>query len=217
MSAYAAENQRFKDVLFALAAASEFHESLGRLRLQKFIYLADVLAVAWRRVAKPAGFSPYRNGPYDSRIQNAVDALAFRGLVNVSRLTFRGTKNAESCYGLSPSGQSVVESIANAEEFGDDLQLFREIAREVNRRGWEHIKALVYAEPTYDAARASNYSQRLRTDSQEGNLSLRILREFELAFSQEQNTPLSRRNFVQLFFSLLERHAGLKTERREAN
>jgi len=35
---------RVKDVLFALAAAGECEQSLGRLSLQKMVYLADILA-----------------------------------------------------------------------------------------------------------------------------------------------------------------------------
>src|ERR1051325_3821111 len=89
---------RSKDVLFALAAASAFDQRLGRLALQKFVYLFDLLALAWREIGGSETFRPWRNGPYDLSIQNTVDSLAFRGLTVINDLSFRRTRNTECNY-----------------------------------------------------------------------------------------------------------------------
>jgi hypothetical protein len=205
-------SERFKDVLFALKSASEFKQDLGRLRLQKLIYLSDVLSVAWRKMSDPPGFIPYKNGPYDQRIQNAVDALAFRGLVTATSLSFRQPRITDTTYALTPEGQDTVDKLCEDDAFSEELTLFREIATEVNRRGWSKIKKLVYAEPTYEFARSTNRYGLLRMDSVSRNLSLRILRDFEDAFASERAEPISRRNFIQLFFAFLDEYGGAEAD-----
>lgn len=203
---------RIKDVLFALAAAGEVKQPLGRLPLQKLIYLADVLAPIWREIANPAGFSPYRNGPYDRRIQNTVDALVFRGIAKVSVPTFRQIKNIECQYSLTESGRELIQELTARADLKDDQDLFREIAREVSRRGWQNIKALVYAEPTYDTARTVGDSGRLRTDNPNLNLSREFLRSFRESLVGAKGEPVTRQNLVQLFFAVLEEHAERKPD-----
>src|SRR5687767_2139915 len=103
--------RRCKDVLFALSAAATHQQALGRLALQKLIYLHDVLSIVWREVSASEGFLAWRNGPYDLAIQNAVDSLAFRGLVSISGLHFRKTRNAECHYALTEAGRTAVSML----------------------------------------------------------------------------------------------------------
>jgi uncharacterized protein YwgA len=201
---------RLKDVLFALAAATEVGQPLGRLPLQKLVYLADVLSPIWREVAKPSGFVPYRNGPYDLRIQNTVDSLVFRGFVEVSVPNFRRIDNVECQYSLSRTGSETIKHLSAKPGLQVDLNLFREIVTEVSRRGWENIKALVYAEPTYDTARATANSERLRIDSPTLNLSREFLRDLRYALQGPKGEPVSSRNLVQLFFAVLAQHMKQK-------
>jgi hypothetical protein len=208
---------RSKDVLFALAAAEEVSQPLGRLPLQKMIYLADVLAPLWREASVPAGFSPYRNGPYDRRIQNTVDALVFRGIATVEAPpTFRRADNVECKYLLTEAGRDAVQKIAKESDFDDELGLFRAIAAEISRRGWHHIKALVYAEPTYDNARATGNWARLLTDSPSENLSRGFLRGLRVAMRTPGDRQISRGNLVKMFFAVLERQARLEPTKLES-
>jgi uncharacterized protein YwgA len=207
---------RSKDVLFALAAAEEISQPLGRLPLQKMIYLADVLAPVWREASVPPGFSPYRNGPYDRRIQNTVDALVFRGIATVvAPPTFRRPDNVECKYSLTEAGRDAVKKIAEEKDFDDELGLFRAITAEISRRGWHHIKALVYAEPTYDRARATGNWSRLLTDSPSENLTREFLRGFRDAMRSPTDRPMSRANLIKMFFAVLERQAELEPRKLE--
>lgn len=203
---------RVKDVVFALAAAGECGQQLGRLPLQKMIYLADVLAPIWREISKPAEFKPYYNGPYDYHIQNTVDALVFRGFVTVSDANFRKIKTIECRYSLTPSGKTLVNKLTLVSGLKDDLALFQEISTEVQRRGWQNIKTIVYAEPTYDSARIAENPERLRTESPTKNLSRSFLRDFRDSMVGFDGQPVSRRNLVQMFFAVLTRHARIKNE-----
>lgn len=206
---------RLKDVLFALAAAGDYEQPLGRLPLQKIIYLADVLAPIWREVAKPSGFAPYKNGPYDKRIQNAVDALVFREIAQVSTPRFRRIDNIECQYSLTETGRKLVLQLSALEALHDDLELLREIAREVNRRGWQNIKGLVYAEPTYRTARSSGNAGRLRTDSSTLNLSREFLSDFRESLKGSDGQSVSRRNLVQMFFAVLSKQVDTDSDYNE--
>lgn len=200
---------RTKDVVFALAASDELDHPIGRLALQKVIYLADILSGVWAKLARPGGFSPYKNGPYDSRIQNSVDALAFRGIVSVSTPTFRQLTNVECQYSLTDTGKSFVKQLVSKPDLKDELELFREIAREISRRGWVNIKDLVYAEPTYDLARSMGNSSRLPTNNPTKNLSHCYLKSLEKALSSPDGTVVTRENLVQIFFEILEVQARM--------
>jgi len=203
---------RVKDVAFALAAAGECGQQLGRLPLQKMIYLADVLAPIWREISKPAQFKPYYNGPYDYHIQNTVDALVFRGFVTVSDANFRQIKTIECRYSLTLGGKELVNKLTHVNGLKDDFTLFQEIATEVERRGWQNIKSLVYAEPTYDCAVIAQNPERLRTESPTKNLSRSFLRDFRDSMVGFDGKPVSRRNLVQMYFAVLSRHATIKSE-----
>lgn len=197
--------QRTKDVLFALTAATEYVQSLGRLQLQKTIYLFDILAIAWRQVAGSESFSPWKNGPYDLTIQNAVDSLCFRGLVSINKITFRGIRKTHAAYSLTEVGRIAVEQLSSEEHFADDLALFHEIAREVDGRGWSDIKEIVYSEPTYNLARATNRGHRLSV-RQGQNLSWKLITQIRTGFEAGRTRPMSRRTLVQVFFAMLDEY-----------
>jgi hypothetical protein len=197
--------QRSKDVLFALLAATNHVQALGRLQLQKLIYLFDILAIAWREVSGSESFSPWKHGPYDLTIQNAADCLAFRGLVSINKLRFRGVRKAHAAYSLTAAGKIAVEQLSGEKHFADDLALFEEIAREVNRRGWSEIKEIVYSEPTYNLARSINRGNRLSV-RQSQNLSWKLITQIRTGFEAGRTHPMSRRTLVQVFFAMLDEY-----------
>jgi hypothetical protein len=206
MSEPCAIDRRGKDVLFALAAALNFEQRLGRLCLQKFIYLFDVLALAWREIGGGSTFRPWHNGPYDLLIQNAVDSLAFRGFVEISNLSFRQTRNTGCNYSLTSTGKIAVQKLGEQKSLGNDLLLFQEIALEVNRRGWQKIKNIVYCEPTFNLARATHRGQALPLNDPNGNISWQLLSDVRSAFEVMRDQPMSRRSLVQVFFALLDEY-----------
>lgn len=202
------DNQRFKDVLLSLGAAMGHGvpKGLHRIQLQKFIYLQDVLIAAWREVAKPSAFVPWNRGPYDRQIQNAVDALAFRGFVEVSNLVFRGTRNASSIYRLSSDGMNALGSIRKDTTIEVEFALAEEIAREIERRGWSDIVDLVYAEPTYVSARNRDDARALRTSDPTENVTTQIIRAFQRAWTEGPTQQVSPDCFVQIAFLVLDEY-----------
>ena len=73
-----------------------------------------------------------------------------------------------------------------------DRQLFQEIAREVDSRGWAKIKELVYAEPTYNRARSRTQIARLPVGNVIENLSC-ALNDVKAAFNVDRPSPMSPR------------------------
>jgi len=197
--------QRNKDVLLALKASSAYVDSIGRLQLQKLIYLFDILAIAWREVAGSNTFSPWNHGPYDQTIQNAVDSLAFRGFVAIDTLSFAGTRKAQSSYSLTAAGESAVEGLSADGPFRDDLDLLSEISAEINRRGWSTIKKIVYSEPTYNTARVTKQGARLSVNS-DHNLSWKLIKAIRDGFEVRRDQPMSKRTLIQVFFAMLDEY-----------
>jgi len=193
---------RFKDVLLALAAASRANVSLQRIQLQKLIYLMDVFSAVWREVSKPTSFEPEKRGPWDRQIQNAVDALAFRGLVNIDGINIRKATEIRTQYSLSESGHTVILSLCRQSEIADQLQLAHEIAREVGRphRGWGTIKRIVYSEPTYVSVKDSGSRRRLPLDNPMRNQTSALVRMFADSWGWTAQTPPTREVFVQTLF-----------------
>jgi hypothetical protein len=197
--------QRSKDVLLALAASSPHITSLGRLQLQKLIYLFDILAIAWRDVSGSETFQPWNHGPYDRAIQNAVDGLAFRGPVAINSLSFSGTRKAQASYSLTSVGKVAVEGLRIESPFADDLALFDEISEEINRRGWSNIKEIVYSEPTYNTARITKQGTTLSVD-QKYNLSWKVIKGIRDGFEIARDSPMSKRTLVQVFFATIDEY-----------
>jgi hypothetical protein len=198
-------DQRTKDVLLALATASAHKDGLARLQLQKFIYLFDILAIAWRDVEGSNTFLPWNHGPYDRTIQNAVDCLAFRGLVSIAELSFRDVRKAQCLYSLTPAGKLAVERLVKEKPFANDIDLFREMSMEINRRGWSKIKDIVYSEPTYNTARVTQQGTTLFV-SQNYNLAWKLVRGVRDGFELGRQKPMSRRTLVQVFFATLDQY-----------
>jgi len=201
-------DQRSKDVLLALSVAAGWRQTLNRLQLQKLVYLFDVLALSWRHVGSPRGFRPWHNGPYDASIQNAVDALAFRGFVAASDVAFRRTRNAEARYSLTDAGAEAVDRLAENSAIADDLELLRAIAAEIDARGWKKIRQIVYAEPTYNRARAKSEMSELPVNNVLENLSSRLLADLKRAFDLDSAQPMSARTLVQALFAILDQYSA---------
>lgn len=201
---------RFKDVLLALAAAQSAHVSLQRIQLQKLIYLMDVFSSIWREVSKPTSFEPEKRGPWDRQIQNAVDALAFRGLVVVERINIRKAREIQSNYRLSEGGVRLVRQLASHPGISDQLSLAYEIAHEVSRphRGWSTIKELVYAEPTYQAVRDSGSRKRVPLDNPSKNQTSELAKMFAESWGWTAASPPSREVFVQTLFLVFDEHVA---------
>lgn len=157
---------RMRDAAIALYAANKFNQPLNRLRLQKFIYLMDVLSCVYEIYSARDGHKTYFNGPYDSSIQNAVDVLIFRGFAQARSIIKVKDGRIYAQYSITKSGIAWVDSSAKAPWFASKLKIADRIALNVNRVGWEKIKALVYAEPTYISSRKNGFGAALNsTDS----------------------------------------------------
>ena len=192
-------NQRFKDVLFAVAAASASNTGLGRLQLQKFIYLTNVFSAVWRTVSKPPDFRPDQRGPYDPQIQNAVDALVFRGLIEVRNVSFR-VQGVRANYRITPVGAEIVQTLSINPILREEFELCGEIAAEIMRRGWGELRSIVYAEPTYSTAKAKADSARLRVNRPGVNQTFRLARLFQASWERSAEFPVTPSMFVQVMF-----------------
>src|SRR5438128_407663 len=102
---------RMGDVVLALGEAEEANVQPTRIQLQKFIYLSDVLGQVVGTLKLREGHKTYRNGPYDAAIQNAVDSLAFRGVVRIAGIWKTAAGGTGTKYALARSGRQLMSRL----------------------------------------------------------------------------------------------------------
>jgi len=156
---------RMRDVALALRGAHDNGaQTLTRIQLQKLIYLVDVVAYLYSILPPSARHRTYKHGPYDQNIQNAVDSLAFRGFVALGTLRQSPQGDIATSYSLTSAGTSFAGMLSASPALALRNHATEAVARLVARIGWGHVVELVYAEPTFVAARGRAFSQPLPTD-----------------------------------------------------
>ncbi|NOT05201.1 MAG: hypothetical protein HOP27_11440 [Anaerolineales bacterium] len=198
---------RYKDVLFALSAAKSHQQLLGRLQLQKYIYLADTLSLLWE-VMNINGYETYKRGPYDPNIQNAVDVLAFRGFVLIKDSKYSSDGNVAVNYEISILGEEIVSKLILEEIFLRKYQLFYLLSEYIEERGWGKLLDLVYSEATYLTGRVAGYGHALKLNSLLSNETIQILFGFN-TLTRDRNVKFSRENLLSIFFQILDNYHAL--------
>jgi hypothetical protein len=202
--------RRYKDVLFALDVAHQFNQSLGKLQLQKFVYLTDVLSPIWN-VISIGDYQTYKHGPYDSSVQNAVDVLAFRGAVNVADSNLDKKENTRVSYVIAKIGIKIVEKLKLEPAFSIKHELYGILGQHIHRRGWGKLKDMVYSEATFLSAKSDGYGRSLELNSLLSNETFQALLEFNNLLG-DRSAKLSKENLVSIFFQILDNYELLKVE-----
>ena len=202
-----------RDVGLALSAASRFDQRLSRIRLQKFIYLLDVMIYLVELLPPSERHVTYKHGPFDAAIQNAVDCLAFRGFVRISDVHRENDGTTQAKYALTGAGKVWVEKLLSDSQFQIRAQVSASIAEEVDSIGWDRLVALVYAEPTFVTARALGYGTKLNPYDPLSNSAALVLRTMRrgLRFGFEK-TPEPQLLF-RIFFRYLRDFSLLKDQK----
>lgn len=196
---------RYKDVIMALGVANKYGESLGRLQLQWIIYLADTLSLIWGISSLKQGHQTYKNGPYDLRIQNAIDVLAFRGLVDIKSSNINLNKKVAVNYMLNDIGSKFLYEINQHDYFANKYELYKLIAQHINKRGWYELINLAYAEPNYVKQKAKGWGRNLYTQDILKNDAARIVLDFNNLL-RDKRQLLSKQNLVYIFFKILDNY-----------
>jgi uncharacterized protein YwgA len=196
---------RTADVVLSLAVAAQYGQRLNKIRLQKLIYLADAVSSLFALLPPEESHTTYMHGPYDSAIQRAADALAFRGFVTIYSIRpHAGGVSAD--YGLSEAGLQL------ASRFKTDLvgqaEVYTEVAARVNQIGWPRLRALAYAEPTFVDARARGYGRPLEVADGLTNSSALVLSVIDNVLDRESLDYRPPRHVIlDLFFRYLTEYA----------
>ena len=205
---------RMRDVGLALNAGSQFHQMLGRIRLQKFVYLLDVMIYLVELLPPSERHVTYKHGPFDAAIQNAVDCLAFRGLVRIADLHRAPDGTTQAKYALTAAGRDWVLKLSSDPQFRIRAQVAASIAVEIDSIGWDRLVALVYAEPTFVASRALGYGTKLNPQNPMSNSAALVLttmrRGLRVGFERTSPEP---QLLLRLFFRYLRDFSLLKDQK----
>ena len=150
---------RIKDVTLCLFSSNKYDMSLGRLEIQKIIYLIDSMSAYLFVLSGKNGHQTYFYGPYDKNIQNALDALTIRNLAETKNLKVVN-KSITCNYLLTESGLAWTDNmIKNSGSIYHRAKIADGVMYSLVQRNLLHrVKDLVYAEPVYVEARVhGNY------------------------------------------------------------
>jgi len=200
------------DVVLSLNAADKHGEHLNKIRLQKFIYLTDCVRLLYALLPPRDNHVTYKHGPYDSTIQHAVDALAFRGFVHI--VTIRAKDGGIAAdYALTRAGLGWAKQLE--ERFSRRGEVIADVALRVDAIGWPRLRALAYAEPTFLLAKAKGYGQELAVTDSLSNSSAFIITTIENVLNLRGPQKGSEIEVVlDLFFDYLANFMRLVEERR---
>lgn len=153
------------DVILALNEAERAEVFPTRIQLQKFVYLADALGQIIGILKPLEGHKTYQNGPYDAAVQNAVDSLAFRGFARIEGVWRMSTGGLATKYQITESGTNFLERMSTSSYFQRKVKISQLVGDELRILGWNRIVKLVYAEPTYLAARPKGWGISLKPEN----------------------------------------------------
>lgn len=145
---------RIKDVALCLLAANKYGILLGRLEIQKIIYLVDSMSAYLFVLSGQKGHQTYFYGPYDKNIQNALDALTIRDIVETRDLNVHN-KNISCNYILTGSGLAWANEMRNnSKSINYRFKIVNGVMYSLIQRNLlQKVKELVYAEPVYIEAK----------------------------------------------------------------
>lgn len=197
--------ERARDVGLVLYECNRHNQPLGRLQLQKLVYLLDSVAVCKLLLTPSEGHEVYFNGPFDSKVQDAVDILVFRGLAQATDITVRPNRHVRCRYEITPAGLEWVKAWRDSL---DSLSARAELARELvdaiaYRDAFSRLKQLVYAEPTYSSLRDRGNRFPISLGQLRSNLSAQVLALMDRSFADER-VPLTPRFLTEFFLEFLE-------------
>ena len=197
---------RMRDVAIALGVAGSHGQSLNRIRLQKFVYLMDAVAVIFKVLPLTDGYYTFKHGPFDPAVQNAVDSLAFRGLVSITSLHAAEEGTVSAVYTLSVGGQNWFQKLGDDQAMADRIKIGNAVAERVDRLGWWRLRELVYAEPTFLKARTAGYGRHLAPHKGRDVSTARLLQVIMRALRLGNIEP-TRDSVLDAYFDYLDRYA----------
>jgi hypothetical protein len=201
---------RMRDVALVLLAVKQYDLPLNRIGIQKLIYLLDSSAIIFEILPPAEGHETYKHGPYDRYIQNAVDCLCFRGLVQIVRSVPNGN-TLSTGYRLTPAGDLWANQIIAEITQKARWELVGALTQELTDADqWAHLRELVYAEPTFMSAKPFGWGQKLNVGDAAGRSTAGLMQLAETALRSVVERPPTRELLVSLFVKYLVRNAFLE-------
>ncbi|WP_339292455.1 hypothetical protein MKY48_05410 [Paenibacillus sp. FSL W8-0187] len=204
--------ERVRDVGIVLYTCKNYDQKLGRLQLQKLIYLLDTLVLCRYLLSVKQGHETYHHGPYDQKIQNAVDLLGFWGLVDITDINVQDGK-ISSNYEISTYGEEWINELINkGEGIYQRFELSRAICDSLSRRNaFNRIRKLVYAEPTYSRIGQKGYGYNLDLSEYDTNLSSQVVAKMEKIYKTDR-ISVSDKFVADFLIEFLEQRASVNYE-----
>ena len=201
---------RIKDTSLCLFVARKYELLLGRLEIQKIIYLIDSISAYLFVLSSSQGYRTYYYGPYDRYVQNALDALVIRDFVEMHDVNV--SRNTVACnYSLTDVGANWTNSLIQE---SDSIQYRLNIVDSVfysltHRKVVRRVKDLVYAEPVYVITKDNGHHSALRFDvTNSGHHYLALIEHFLKGDSKQPNIHFVVDMYIDYLFSRVQILSG---------
>lgn len=194
---------RVKDTSLCLLIARQYKLLLGRLEIQKIIYLIDSINAYLFVLSGKRGHQTYFYGPYDKHIQNALDALVIRDFSEMRDINV--SNNTVSCnYYLTDVGVHWTNSlIRKSDSIKYRVDIVDSVFYSLVQRNVVHrVKDLVYAEPVYVTTKDYGHHYDLNFDgANSGHHYLALIEHYLKSDSRQPNAYFVADMYIDYLFS----------------
>lgn len=162
---------RMRDVGICLKASKKHNILLTKIQLQKLIYFVDSISSFLYIVSVKHGHSTYLYGPYDRKIQNAIDSLVIRGLADITNIKHTSSDSISCQYYLTSCGVEWTDNLIynNASSKMVYSIAYNTISSLSKRNLLSHLVELIYAEPIFTKNQRKGYGVNLDFSNLEEN------------------------------------------------
>lgn len=135
-----------------------------RLKLQKMVYLADILGVIGNKKPTNYTFRVYKYGPFSREIVSDIDKLVSIDAVNANNADWSPECERSFEYEINNSQLKkvfIIEKLPHFKILNDFMELVVQATGHLNG---EQIKKLVYSEPNYLSAKTKGFGSKIDTE-----------------------------------------------------
>jgi len=191
------------------------HPSVSKITIQKLLYFTYLLAPIKKAIFKTIKFVIQKRGPYSKDIQNVIDHLLARGIIDIVKYHKLNGNNSIAYYKICEGGEYIVKSLEKYSKEEEKIWWIntivkisilysteKELMEDDKFSGMDKIVRLVYQDPTFlDAKKSQHFKTLIELDNIEHPTAKMI--SFTKDFIEKNDTGIDNTNERRLFEIIL--------------
>jgi hypothetical protein len=145
-------------LLILLYKLRELGFQTQRLKLQKLVYLTDILGTILEKKPTTYSFIVYKHGPFSAEVFSDIEVLVSKGLVNAKEMECWNPNQERSFnYSITKSGRERAQYLLRIPEFELQGKAIGIALQAAGYMSGEKIQRLVYGEPNFLEAKRKGF------------------------------------------------------------